>query len=241
MYQVLIADDELSVLKSLMDGIQWEELGLTVAAAVNNGEEALQILKTGEIDIAILDIRMPGLNGLEICEKLCREQENLQLILISGYAEFSYAERAIRYGVLGYCLKPIEFEQLTRFLLKAERNCEKQNAQLPDSDLLDVLERGDQETLEKTNEKFASLGLPVNPLYSLLQAAAAAKLNGKGATELYETTKTVATKMETKDLDMYLYYTIIGLKDLFNDTQKEDLLALMNSESTKGYVKRSIK
>ena len=98
MYQVLIADDELSVLKSLMDGIQWEELGLTVAAAVNNGEEALQILKTGEIDIAILDIRMPGLNGLEICEKLCREQENLQLILISGYAEFSYAERAIRYG-----------------------------------------------------------------------------------------------------------------------------------------------
>ena len=98
-----------------------------------------------------------------------------------------------------------------------------------------------QETLEKTNEKFASLGLPANPLYSLLQAAAAAKLNGKGATELYETTKTVATKMETKDLDMYLYYTIIGLKDLFNDTQKEDLLALMNSESTKGYVKRSIK
>lgn len=149
MYQVLIADDELSVLKSLMDGIQWEELGLTVAAAVNNGEEALQILKTGEIDIAILDIRMPGLNGLEICEKLCREQENLQLILISGYAEFSYAERAIRYGVLGYCLKPIEFEHLTRFLLKAERNCEKQNAQLPDSDLLDVLERGDQETLKK--------------------------------------------------------------------------------------------
>ena len=98
-----------------------------------------------------------------------------------------------------------------------------------------------QETLEKTNEKFASLGLPANPLYSLLQAAAAAKLNGKGATELYETTKTVATKMETKDLDMYIYYTIIGLKDLFNDTQKEDLLALMNSESTKGYVKRSIK
>ena len=68
MYQVLIADDELSVLKSLMDGIQWEELGLTVAAVVNNGEEALQILKTGEIDIAILDIRMPGLNGLRFAK-----------------------------------------------------------------------------------------------------------------------------------------------------------------------------
>lgn len=149
MYQVLIADDEPSVLKSLMDGIQWGELGLTVAAAVNNGEEALQILETGEIDIAILDIRMPGLNGLEVCERLCREQENLQLILISGYAEFSYAERAIRYGVLGYCLKPIEFEQLTRFLLKAERNCEKQNTQIPDNDLLDVLERGKLKTLEK--------------------------------------------------------------------------------------------
>ena len=78
MYQVLIADDELSVLKSLMDGIRVGRTGAYRSCGCKQWRgELLQILKTGEIDIAILDIRMPGLNGLEICEKLCREQENL--------------------------------------------------------------------------------------------------------------------------------------------------------------------
>lgn len=96
-------------------------------------------------------------------------------------------------------------------------------------------------SLEQTNKRLATLGLPANPLFALLQAAAHAKITGKGSDELFEATQATATKISTKDLDTYLYYTIIGLKDQFSDGQKEELLGLMNSESTKGYVVRSIK
>ena len=104
MYRVLIADDEPSVTESLEKYIEWKELGLEVAGIVENGREVLDFLEQNRIDIVILDIRMPGLTGLEVCEHIHNIYEKLQIIIISGYAEFSYAERAISYGVLGYCL-----------------------------------------------------------------------------------------------------------------------------------------
>lgn len=119
MYQVLLADDEPSVIASLQKSIDWNGLGLELAGCAGSGREALALFGQKRIDIALLDIRMPGMSGLELCEELRRRNENIQLIIISGYAEFSYAERAIRYGVLGYCLKPLEYEQITKLLVKA--------------------------------------------------------------------------------------------------------------------------
>lgn len=144
MIQVLIADDEPFVLSSLREGIAWEKLGLHVAACVSNGREALEAISGMQIHIAILDIRMPGMNGLELCEILRRRQENIQLILISGYAEFSYAERAIGYGVLGYCLKPLEYEKVTRLLRKAVKNLTTvHHGPGPEDELMDALENGE--------------------------------------------------------------------------------------------------
>lgn len=97
------------------------------------------------------------------------------------------------------------------------------------------------ESLKQANKRLASLGLPANPLFALLQAASYAKITGKGTDELFEATQAAATRISIKDLDMYLYYTIIGLKDQLSDSQKEGLLSLISSESTKGYVMRSIK
>lgn len=146
-YKVLIADDEPSVIESLKESVNWQELGLTVAAWASSGKEALEIIRREQIDIAILDIRMPGLSGLELCEALHRERQDIQLIIISGYAEFSYAERAIRYGVLGYCLKPLEYDQVTRFLCKAVNNLQRTELTVSNVDFLDALESGQQEVI----------------------------------------------------------------------------------------------
>ena len=70
MYRVLIADDEPSVTESLEKYIEWKELGLEVAGIVENGREVLDFLEQNRIDIVILDIRMPGLTGLEVCEHI---------------------------------------------------------------------------------------------------------------------------------------------------------------------------
>ena len=152
MYQVLIADDEPSVIESLEESLDWGALGLELAGSVGSGREAWEFCHREKVDIVILDIRMPGLNGLELCEKLRKESEEIQLIIISGYAEFSYAERAMRYGVLGYCLKPLEYDKLTRLLLRAVKNLEKAAPADFDGSFLDALENGDTELVKKILE-----------------------------------------------------------------------------------------
>lgn len=149
MYRVLIADDEPSVVKSLNISIDWGKLGLDVAACVSSGQEVLAFVKEEKIDIAILDIRMPGMNGLELCEYLKKQDENLQVIFISGYAEFSYAQKAINYGALGYCLKPLEYDQLTRLLLKACKQLDKENGFFTAAELLDAIDSGKSQEVSR--------------------------------------------------------------------------------------------
>ena len=159
MMEVLIADDEPSVISSLKEGIAWEELGLHLAACVSNGREALETISKTQIHIAILDIRMPGISGLELCEILRRKQDNIQIIIISGYAEFSYAERAINYEVLGYCLKPLEYEKVTGLLRKAVKNLTKAYPRaVSGDDLMDAVENGETEKAAAVLERMGLSG-----------------------------------------------------------------------------------
>lgn len=146
MFQVLIADDELAVIKSLKGSIKWDELDVQLAGTAMNGYEAIGIVESKEIDIAILDIRMPGVNGLELCSILKEKNPEIQIIIISGYAQFEYAKQAIGYGVLGYCLKPLEYTEVTKYLLKAIHNLTK-GKKNNSEDLLEALEESNLEVI----------------------------------------------------------------------------------------------
>lgn len=143
MFRVLIADDEDSVAHSLVRAIQWEELDLKMVGRACNGEDALTIAKEQNADIAILDIQMPGFNGLELCEYLKAYNPQMQLIIISGYAEFAYAEKAIQFGVIGYCLKPLDYSQVTGCLRRAVRNLRTARHLSAREDLMEMLEKRD--------------------------------------------------------------------------------------------------
>lgn len=162
MFQVLIVDDESSVIQSLMEMIPWEELGLEVAATALNSQDALQLAKREHFDIALLDIRMPGGSGLELCEKLKQENMQLQVIIISGYAEFAYAEKAIQYGVIGYCLKPLEETQIIRYLRRAAQNLCQANHMLMYEEIMELLESGDSGKIKDSLER---LGLMDDSYY----------------------------------------------------------------------------
>lgn len=140
MYHVLLADDEPSIIESLQNAIAWEEYGMEIAHTTNSGKEALDILMNNPPDIAILDIRMPGCSGLELSKYIYQNELKTQVIIVSGYAEFSYAQKAIQYNVLGYCLKPVEYDELTSLLLKAVRNLESASFVISDSDFLEAIE-----------------------------------------------------------------------------------------------------
>lgn len=108
MYKVVLADDETIALEGLRTQTDWEELGFEICGACENGEEALDAIVQNSPDLVITDIRMPGIDGLELIRRVrSLEMEQPMFIVLSGYGEFEYARTAIRYGVRHYLLKPV--------------------------------------------------------------------------------------------------------------------------------------
>lgn len=113
MFQLLIVDDEKSVVDGLADTFDWEKLGITVVSKAYSASEALDVLRTSQVDIMISDIRMPGMNGLEMISRVREGNKRLKIILLSGYSDFEYAQQAIRMQVDCYLLKPVKDKELT--------------------------------------------------------------------------------------------------------------------------------
>lgn len=118
MLKVIIADDEERVCRLIQKLVDWESLGMDVTATASNGIEAIEMIEEYQPDLVITDIRMPGYDGLDMIEKAKTLKEDLEFIIISGYGQFEYAQRAIKYGVGEYLLKPIQKKELTETLEK---------------------------------------------------------------------------------------------------------------------------
>ncbi len=118
MIRVLIADDEWKVCKVIEKLIDWEELGIELAGVASNGIEEYEMIESLRPDIVITDIRMPGIDGLEVIEKVRQQEIQTDFIVVSGYKYFDYAYNALKYGVEDYLLKPIQKEELNKILKK---------------------------------------------------------------------------------------------------------------------------
>ncbi len=128
MYSVLLVDDEQWIIKGLICGINWEKYELTVAGQARNGIEALRFIEEHKPAIVITDIQMPGMNGLELIKNAKSICPDTLFILLSGYAEFSYAQKALMYGVYNYCLKPFELEDIEATLSRAVKELKKRES-----------------------------------------------------------------------------------------------------------------
>ena len=120
-WRVLLADDEFLALKALKITIPWEELNCTVIGECFDGETAFQKVQQMKADIIITDINMPRLSGIDLIKKLHEAQSDAQIIIISGYDRFEYAQEALRYGVLDYLLKPLSDEKIVDAILCAQQ------------------------------------------------------------------------------------------------------------------------
>ncbi len=128
MFRLLIADDEDLVRRGLAALIRREAPGITVVGVAADGLEALRLAEETLPDIVCADIRMPGLSGLDLIERLRAARPGVRSIILSGYDDFAYARRAIGLGVAEYLLKPVDAEQLlaTLELLQAQIAAERQ-------------------------------------------------------------------------------------------------------------------
>ncbi len=128
MLSVLIADDEKKVGLLIKNLIEWERLGLNFLGLVQDGESAYDIIMREKPDIVITDIRMPKLTGLEMIERVSASGRKVHFIVVSGYRYFEYAQRALKYGVKDYLLKPIDEVELNKILEKVyAEETQKQN------------------------------------------------------------------------------------------------------------------
>lgn len=119
---VLIADDERSIrtgLKAIVERVLDQAL---VVGCVATGTQALELLKRYRPDIAIMDINMPEMDGLEVIRRASELDLPTRFLILSGYDEFSYAQKAIRYGVKSYFLKPLDMEEFRGALLQQCRD-----------------------------------------------------------------------------------------------------------------------
>jgi len=135
MYKVLLVDDERIILDGISKIVKWEEAGTVLAGTARNGIEAYEKIEEDPPHIIISDIKMPGMDGLQLAAKVSSQYPHIKIILLSGFGEFEYAQSAIEYGVKHYLLKPCNENKIMEVLeeLVSELNQERQSEQFVSS------------------------------------------------------------------------------------------------------------
>ena len=106
MYNVFLVDDERIILEGISKIIKWEEIGTQLIGTAKNGIDAYDFILKNRPQIVICDIKMPGLNGLELVKRISEQRLPTKFIILSGFGEFNYAKKAMEYGVKYYLVKP---------------------------------------------------------------------------------------------------------------------------------------
>lgn len=152
--KVVIADDEKKICLLLRNLIDWDGIGMEIVGEANNGVDALRLLTEERPDIVILDIRMPGMDGLELLQKIREMDERIKVILISGHKHFEYAHTALRYGVENYLLKPINGEELLNNLQMVKNKILQENGEARKHSLM---KERLSESIEKVRKSFLGI------------------------------------------------------------------------------------
>ncbi len=118
MYTALIVDDEEELRRAIIEKVDWKGSGFEVIGDAGNGIDALELAERLEPDLILTDIRMPMMTGLELARQVRELRPATQVVILSGYDDFSYAQTAIQYNIIGYLLKPISSSELTEELKK---------------------------------------------------------------------------------------------------------------------------
>ena len=123
MLKLLIVEDEEIICETLARLTDWSSLGIELIGTCQDGVDAYHMILDECPDIVMTDINMPGISGLELIERIQRTALDTRFLILSGYAEFDYAKRAMKSGVKHYLLKPCDEEQLRSALQEMVSEC----------------------------------------------------------------------------------------------------------------------
>jgi len=237
-FKLLLVDDEKPIRKKLINNTDWKAEGYQIFAAAN-GEEALKIIMEKGIDILVTDIQMPKLSGMNLIEEAKRSGSHLKVIVISGYAEFEYAQKSIRFGVNDYLLKPFRSKKLLEVVNKAKEELikEKDNEQR-----LAVL-RGEISSYINENKLDTIYNWLIDDQFFQHQSLIMDRIDleavlKRGSKEdVLETVNKIIEELKAADLNKEKLFVVLNnlilesfkiIKDL--DYQAEDLMEIIDKE-----------
>ena len=105
MITFIIVDDEALAQEAFLSSVVWENYGFQAVGTAANGRLGLELIRKVHPDVVFTDIKMPVMDGIELCEHVSAEFPNIKLVLLTAYKDFEYAQRALQYGVSDYILK----------------------------------------------------------------------------------------------------------------------------------------
>ena len=149
--KVFLVEDEMVIRRGIKNSIDWEKEGYIFCGEASDGELAYPMIIKEKPDILITDIRMPFMDGLELCKLVKKELPNIKIVILSGYDEFDYAKEAIRLGVTEYLLKPISSGKLLEALNGVSESIRREKE---DKDLVRKYMEEMRENTEHEKQKF---------------------------------------------------------------------------------------
>ena len=179
MLNILIVDDDKNLCECLLNLMPWAEMDCGTPFVAYNGLEAWELLQQEKIDFIICDLKMPIMEGIELCRLIRENGMKIQMVFLSAYEDFSIARQALQYGVTDYILKPINRESLEN-LEKIVRNVSRSKVkkiltskffdETYNKEIFDAISNQDTEFIQKMFENMKELDEPdvLNAEISLL-------------------------------------------------------------------------
>ncbi len=214
MFKIMIVDNEAAIRKGLAHCIRWENMDCVVAAQAEDGIDALNQIPVIQPDIVISDIRMPEMDGLELACWLSETYPHIKMIILTGFPDFEYAQRAIEYRVIDFVLKPTSVDALIHAIEKAKARIveESSNQHLARK----LADQSEQNLLLQRSMFLHDLIVRVNLSYLYVQnciAQLGLDLTGYYVLRL----EIVPLSKEADDLALYLQQSQTVLTDCLND------------------------
>ncbi len=179
MWKVMIADDENYMLEAMEKLIDWKKMDCQLIFRAKNGQMLLDEVKKNPPDIIITDIKMPLVSGIEIAKYVYEHMVPAKVIILSAYADFEYAQEAIKYDVCGYIIKTSVIEMLPEMIqkaigkLSAPSETEKENSEAFTDDIFGRLQKyvsehyTDKLTLAQISSEIHANGSYLSRLYKM--------------------------------------------------------------------------
>lgn len=153
MYKIMVVEDELIerlVLKKTIEKVMKDSCRIYEA---ENGKQALELVQSENINIIISDISMPGMNGIELVEKIRKHNEECCIIFLTAHDNFDYAKKAIPLNIMEYLLKPYSTSEIVDIIEKAKRKVDEKILMKKRLSSILLLEKSGNLTLENLREE----------------------------------------------------------------------------------------